>query len=163
MGKRKRMSMSLVLGASMMVAGPVIAGCTSGVSADQWAATEGAIGRINYSNDVTGPTDGPQSPFILGGAVCAYTNVPRVTFVSTGRCHEQHDDDGITRTLSSPRHLMGYRGSHGHCPITLARRRPITGDAHGGHRWFCQADGPNPWAVSTSFGEIKSGSTRTVG
>ncbi len=47
MGKRKRMSMSLVLGSSLMVAGPVIAGCASGVSADQWAATEGAIGRIN--------------------------------------------------------------------------------------------------------------------
>ena len=47
MGKRKRMGMSLVLGSSMMVAGPVIAGCSSGVSADQWAATEGAIGRIN--------------------------------------------------------------------------------------------------------------------
>jgi hypothetical protein len=47
MGKRKRMSMSLLLGSSMMVAGPVIAGCSSGVSADQWAATEGAIGRIN--------------------------------------------------------------------------------------------------------------------
>ena len=39
--------MSLALGSSMMVAGPVIAGCSSGVSADQWAATEGAIGRIN--------------------------------------------------------------------------------------------------------------------
>ncbi len=47
MGKRKRMSMSLLLGSSMMVAGPVIAGCSSGVSADEWAATEGAIGRIN--------------------------------------------------------------------------------------------------------------------
>ena len=47
MGKRKRMSMSLILGSSMMVAGPVIAGCASGVSADKWAATEGAIGRIN--------------------------------------------------------------------------------------------------------------------
>ena len=47
MGKRKRLSMSLLLGSSMMVAGPVIAGCSSGVSADQWAATEGAIGRIN--------------------------------------------------------------------------------------------------------------------
>ena len=47
MGKRKRMSMSLFLGSSMLVAGPVIAGCSSGVSADQWAASEGAIGRIN--------------------------------------------------------------------------------------------------------------------
>jgi len=48
MGKRKRMGMSLLLGSGMLVAGPVIAGCTtSGVSADQWAATEGAIGRIN--------------------------------------------------------------------------------------------------------------------
>ncbi len=47
MGKRKRMSMSLLLGSSMMVAGPVIAGCATGVSADDWAATEGAIGRIN--------------------------------------------------------------------------------------------------------------------
>ena len=47
MGKRKRLSMSLVLGASMMVAGPVLAGCSSGASADKWAATEGAIGRIN--------------------------------------------------------------------------------------------------------------------
>jgi len=28
-----------------------------------WAAS----GRIYYSNDVTGPTDGPQSPYILGG------------------------------------------------------------------------------------------------
>lgn len=47
MARRRKMSLSLVLGASMMVAGPVIAGCSSGVSADQWAATEGAIGRIN--------------------------------------------------------------------------------------------------------------------
>ena len=47
MVKRKRMSLSLVLGSSMMIAGPVIAGCTTGVSADDWAATEGAIGRIN--------------------------------------------------------------------------------------------------------------------
>lgn len=47
MGKRKRMSMSLLLGSSLMVAGPVIAGCASGASADDWAATEGAIGRIN--------------------------------------------------------------------------------------------------------------------
>ena len=43
------MGMSLLLGAGMVVAGPVIAGCVpgSGVSADKWAATEGAIGRIN--------------------------------------------------------------------------------------------------------------------
>lgn len=47
MGKRKRMSMSLVLGSSMMVAGPVMAGCSTGPSAADWAATEGAIGRIN--------------------------------------------------------------------------------------------------------------------
>ena len=39
--------MSLLLGSSMIVAGPVIAGCSSGASADDWAATEGAIGRIN--------------------------------------------------------------------------------------------------------------------
>ena len=39
--------MSLVLGASMVVAGPVLAGCSRGASADDWAATEGAIGRIN--------------------------------------------------------------------------------------------------------------------
>ena len=47
MVKRKRMGMSLILGSSMMVAGPVIAGCSTGVSADEWATTEGAIGRIN--------------------------------------------------------------------------------------------------------------------
>ena len=48
MGRRKRMSTSLLLGAGMVVAGPVIAGCSSsGASADDWAATEGAIGRIN--------------------------------------------------------------------------------------------------------------------
>lgn len=47
MGKRKRMGMSLLLGSGMLVAGPVLAGCTYGVSADDWAATEGAIGRIN--------------------------------------------------------------------------------------------------------------------
>ncbi len=49
MVKRKRMGMSLLLGAGMIVAGPVIAGCSSGssVSAAEWAATEGAIGRIN--------------------------------------------------------------------------------------------------------------------
>ena len=41
------MGMSLLLGAGMVVAGPVIAGCSSGPSADDWAATEGAIGRIN--------------------------------------------------------------------------------------------------------------------
>lgn len=42
------MGMSLLLGAGMVVAGPVIAGCTPGrVSADKWAATEGAIGRMN--------------------------------------------------------------------------------------------------------------------
>lgn len=35
------------MGSSMIVAGPVIAGCSTGVSADDWAATEGAIGRIN--------------------------------------------------------------------------------------------------------------------
>ena len=47
MGKRNRMRMSLILGSSMMVAGPVMAGCSTGPSADDWAATEGAIGRIN--------------------------------------------------------------------------------------------------------------------
>ena len=47
MVKRKRMGMSLILGSAMMVAGPVIAGCSTGVSADEWATTEGAIGRIN--------------------------------------------------------------------------------------------------------------------
>ena len=47
MGKRKRMGMSLLLGSGMLVAGPVLAGCTTGVTADDWAATEGAIGRIN--------------------------------------------------------------------------------------------------------------------
>ena len=47
MVKRKKMGMSLILGSAMMVAGPVIAGCSTGVSADNWAATEGAIGRIN--------------------------------------------------------------------------------------------------------------------
>lgn len=47
MVKRKRMGMSLVLGSAMMVAGPVMAACSTGVSADEWAATEGAIGRIN--------------------------------------------------------------------------------------------------------------------
>ena len=47
MGKRKRMGMTLLLGSSMLVAGPMLAGCTTGVTADDWAATEGAIGRIN--------------------------------------------------------------------------------------------------------------------
>ena len=47
MVKRKKMGMSLILGSAMMVAGPVLAGCSTGVSADNWAATEGAIGRIN--------------------------------------------------------------------------------------------------------------------
>ena len=47
MVKRKKIGMSLILGSAMMVAGPVIAGCSTGVSADDWAATEGAIGRIN--------------------------------------------------------------------------------------------------------------------
>ena len=47
MAKRKRMGMSLLLGSGMLVAGPVIAGCSPGVSANDWAATEGAIGRIN--------------------------------------------------------------------------------------------------------------------
>ena len=47
MVKRKKMGMSLILGSTMMVAGPVLAGCSTGVSADDWAATEGAIGRIN--------------------------------------------------------------------------------------------------------------------
>ncbi|PKB73049.1 MAG: hypothetical protein BZY75_03880 [SAR202 cluster bacterium Io17-Chloro-G7] len=49
MVKRKGMGMSLLLVAGTMVAGPVIAGCSSGSSASaaQWAATEGAIGRIN--------------------------------------------------------------------------------------------------------------------
>ena len=41
--------MSLILGSSMVVAGPVLAGCvpSSGVSHADWAATEGAMGRIN--------------------------------------------------------------------------------------------------------------------
>ena len=47
MVKRRKMGMPLILGSAMMVAGPVIAGCSTGVSADEWAATEGAIGRIN--------------------------------------------------------------------------------------------------------------------
>ena len=47
MGKRKRMGMSLLLASGMLVSGPVLAGCTTGVSAEDWAATEGAIGRIN--------------------------------------------------------------------------------------------------------------------
>lgn len=49
MGKTKRLGMSLLLGSGMMVAGPVIAGCvpSSGVSHADWAATEGAMGRIN--------------------------------------------------------------------------------------------------------------------
>ena len=42
MGKRKRLGMSLLMGSGILVAG-----CTSGVTADKWAATEGAIGRIN--------------------------------------------------------------------------------------------------------------------
>ena len=42
-----RMGMSLLLGSGMVVTGPVMAGCTSGVSGTDWAATEGAIGRIN--------------------------------------------------------------------------------------------------------------------
>ena len=47
MVKRKKLGMSLILGSAMMAAGPVMAGCSTGVSADEWAATEGAIGRIN--------------------------------------------------------------------------------------------------------------------
>ena len=47
MVKRRKMGMSLILGSAIMVAGPVMAGCSTGVSADEWAATEGAIGRIN--------------------------------------------------------------------------------------------------------------------
>ena len=47
MGKRKRMGMSLLVGSGMLVAGPAMAGCTTGQTADDWAATEGAIGRIN--------------------------------------------------------------------------------------------------------------------
>ena len=43
------MGMSLILGSSMVVAGPVLAGCVpgTGVSGADWAATEGAMGRIN--------------------------------------------------------------------------------------------------------------------
>ena len=44
------MGMSLLLGSGMLVAGPVISGCTTGVSADKWAATEGAVGRINMQD-----------------------------------------------------------------------------------------------------------------
>ena len=47
MVKRKKLGMSLILGSAMRAAGPVMAGCSTGVSADEWAATEGAIGRIN--------------------------------------------------------------------------------------------------------------------
>ena len=47
MSKRKSMGMSLLLGAGMVVAGPVITGCASGVTSADWAATEGAMGRIN--------------------------------------------------------------------------------------------------------------------
>ena len=49
MAKTKRMGMSLILGSSMVVAGPVLAGCvpSAGVSSADWAATEGAMGRIN--------------------------------------------------------------------------------------------------------------------
>ncbi len=47
MGTRTRMGMTLLLGSSMLVAGPALAGCATGVSAEDWAATEGAIGRIN--------------------------------------------------------------------------------------------------------------------
>ena len=42
MVKRKRMGMTLLMGSGILMAG-----CSVGVSADQWAATEGAIGRIN--------------------------------------------------------------------------------------------------------------------
>ncbi len=41
------MGMSLLLGSGMLVAGPVISGCAAGVSGAEWAATEGAMGRIN--------------------------------------------------------------------------------------------------------------------
>ena len=43
------MGMSLLLGGGMVVAGPVMAGCAPGVSSSEWAATEGAIGRINMA------------------------------------------------------------------------------------------------------------------
>ena len=42
MVKRKRMGMTLLMGSGILMAG-----CSVGVSADSWAATEGAIGRIN--------------------------------------------------------------------------------------------------------------------
>lgn len=47
MGKGKRMGMSLLLGSGMVVAGPVIAGCGSDLSPEEWGGTEGTIGRIN--------------------------------------------------------------------------------------------------------------------
>ena len=50
MGRTKRIGVPLFLGAGMMVAGPVIAGCTADVTHAEWAATEGAIGRINLDD-----------------------------------------------------------------------------------------------------------------
>ena len=77
MVKRKKMGMSLILGSTMMVAGPVLAGCSTGVSADDWAATEGAIGRINM--------DAVQEAFEKSQSVEEFEN----------RLNEIYEGDGI--------------------------------------------------------------------
>jgi hypothetical protein len=77
MVKRKKMGMSLILGSAMMVVGPVIAGCSTGVSADEWATSEGAIGRINM--------DAVQEAFEKSGSVEEFEK----------RLNEIYEGDGI--------------------------------------------------------------------
>ena len=77
MVKRKKMGMSLILGSAMMVTGPVLAGCSTGVSANDWAATEGAIGRINM--------DAVQEAFEKSQSVEEFEN----------RLNEIYEGDGI--------------------------------------------------------------------
>ena len=63
MAKRLGRAGTLTLAGTMVVAGPVMAACSSGPTYDQWAATDGAAGRINLEDvqnafkDSKSPTD----------------------------------------------------------------------------------------------------------
>ena len=61
--KRNRKTTFALLTGASLIAGPAIAACDSGPTYDQWAATDGAAGRINLDEvqkafeDAQSPTD----------------------------------------------------------------------------------------------------------
>ena len=88
-----------MLAGTMVVAGPVAAACTPGPTFDEWAATDGAAGRINL--------DEVQDAFKNSGSPTEFERKVNEIYEGDGLVLIRTSDDGVTKVLEGFEDLDG--------------------------------------------------------